>query len=419
MITSMSSNPLRSDALRSSVTPVRRRLLAAIAVAASGVLVMTSTPVGAAGGGRLAPDTVATASNSRQVAAQTQCGTDLSTNPAAPRLSLNTTRLSSSGRTTVTVTGTRYLTGRYLCGGSKFGGIYVFFGWVAPGGQWGPSWRSATSSAGQFGTTYTYPGEGGAGDTRDDGSGTLRLVSFTAGGSSGSETPFHMDANGNWTTTLNVAGPVYSWKNLLTGASQRVDCRVVQCGIFTMGAHGISSRTNELFVPVTFAAPPPPPSTVRPPTTQRPSTPTTVAPRPAPTPEVQGRQVEAPPGGAQPAPAAGGAGATSTTAPQDPTSTTAPSGASAGDDGAADTQDDTSTSDAGRSDSEPSPDGGNDSTDDPDDQEAALVSVDDGGGGLSPALLLVPLALLVAGLVVTGTVLRRRAAPAHTGGSPD
>lgn len=188
-------------------------------------------------------------------AAAQSCGT---TQPGVASLSVNSTTLPSDRGSTVVVRGSRYLTGLYPCGSSRFGGIYVFFGWVAPGGQWGPSHRSATSSNGQYGITYHYPGEGGSGETRDDGSGTLRLVSFTAGGLSGTETPFHMDAAGNWEATLNIAGPVYTWRDIVTGAGNSVDCRVFRCGVYTIGAHGVASASNEQFVPLTFTGAPPP-----------------------------------------------------------------------------------------------------------------------------------------------------------------
>lgn len=189
--------------------------------------------------------------------AQATCGTTLPVNAA---LRASPGQLSASATTPVTVIATNYLTGKYVCGSQRFGGVYVFFGWVAPGGQWGPSHRSSTSSNGQFGVTFSYPGEGGGGDTRDDGSGVVRLVSFTAGGTSGSETPFHMDTNGNWSTTVNVRGALYSWTDVNTGATNTVDCRTVQCGIFTIGAHGLASGTNELFAPLSFRNDGPPPT---------------------------------------------------------------------------------------------------------------------------------------------------------------
>lgn len=183
------------------------------------------------------------------VDAQTLCGTSLGTSPT---LSVDRVALSAAATSTVTVSGSGFLTGRYPCGKQLFGGVYVFFGWVAPGGGWGPSHRSSTSSAGQFGVTYSYPGEGGGGDTRDDGTGSVRLISFTSGGTSGSDTDFHMDGAGNWTTTINIRGALYRWSDISTGATNTVDCRRVQCGILTIGAHGKSSATNELFAPISF-----------------------------------------------------------------------------------------------------------------------------------------------------------------------
>lgn len=195
-------------------------------------------------------------------AAQNGCGTDLAT--AAPTLSVDRTTLPSNAASTVNVSGSRFLTGPYRCGSGKYGGIYVFFGWVEPGGQWGPSHRGSTTRRGQFGTSYSYPGEGGGAEVRDDGSGTIRLVSFTTEGASGSETTFHMDGSGNWAAPITIRGPVYSWNDVVTGAANSVDCRVVQCGIYTVGAHGIASQTNEVFTPITFTGAGGPPSVVQP-----------------------------------------------------------------------------------------------------------------------------------------------------------
>ena len=183
--------------------------------------------------------------------AQTRCGST----SATPRLTVSRSTVGARETAVVTVTGTNYLVPPHVCGTDVFGGIYLFFGWVQPGGQWGPSFRSSTSDRGLFGTTYSYPGEGGGGETRDDGTGAVRLVSFTAGGESGSSTPFHMDGAGNWRADVTVRGATYDFKDLRTGASHRVDCRVVQCGVFTIGAHSKSSRTNEQFTPIDFTDP--------------------------------------------------------------------------------------------------------------------------------------------------------------------
>lgn len=193
--------------------------------------------------------------NAPAAAAQT-CGNT----SAAPTLTVSPTSIPASATTSVTVNATGYLVPPHNCGSNVFGGVYVFFGWVAPGGQWGPSWRNSSNANGQFGVSYSYPGEGGGGETRDDGSGVVRLVSFTAGGTSGSETPFHMDGAGNWSTTISVRGALYSWTDVSTGARNTVDCRTVQCGILTIGAHGKNSRTNELFAPISFRNEGPPPT---------------------------------------------------------------------------------------------------------------------------------------------------------------
>lgn len=228
--------------------------------------------------------------------AQATCGGT----SASPSLTATPNVASPAGATTITVTGTNYLVPPHQQGRSLFGGIYLFFGWVAPGGQWGPSWRATATAAnpwvGQFGATYSYPGEGGGGETRDDGTGTIRLIAFTGGGMSGLETAFTMDCGGNWQTSLVVRGATFQWSDLATGASNTVDCRVVQCGVFTIGAHGIASRTNEQFTPIAIGdgsgAPAPPatasgggngdgtPATTapRPSTSARPRTPTTARP---------------------------------------------------------------------------------------------------------------------------------------------
>ena len=87
-------------------------------------------------------------------------------------------------------------------------------------------------------------------------SGRVRLVSFTPGGISGGDTPFHMDDNGNWSTTLTVEGSTYTFVDPTTGQPKTVNCQQTQCGVFTIGAHGIASATNERFVPISFAGAP-------------------------------------------------------------------------------------------------------------------------------------------------------------------
>jgi hypothetical protein len=168
----------------------------------------------------------------------------------SPSLVVSTTRLSGDKPTTITVQGRNYLVPPHKDGAQVFGGVYVFFGWVRPGGGWGPS------KGGSFGATYAYPGDAGGATDRDDGSGRVRLVSFTDGGTSGGATAFHMDEAGNWPKsgsklTIRVPGAVFTYTDD-KGASRTIDCRTTQCGIFTIGAHGKASATNEVFRPLTF-----------------------------------------------------------------------------------------------------------------------------------------------------------------------
>jgi len=195
-----------------------------------------------------------------------------------PVLTVSPTKLTVGKSATVTVTGTDYLVPPHAPGVDVFGGVYLFFGWVRPGGPWGPSIRNSNNNDGVFGVTYSYRGDGGDGSTRDDGTGTMRFVSFTSGGLSGDATPFHMDDNGNWTATLVIPASTYQY-TALGSVKRTVNCQQVQCGVFTIGAHGKASATNEKFTPITFAAAPVTPTT-RPgatPTTAPDGPPVTVA----------------------------------------------------------------------------------------------------------------------------------------------
>lgn len=170
---------------------------------------------------------------------------------ADPELSASPAALPADRVSTVTVTGRDYLVPPHAEGVDVFGGVYVFFGWVADPDRFGPSIRNSNDNDGTFGVTYAYPGGAGDASTRDDGSGAVRLVSFTAGGESGQATDFHMDGDGNWTTTVQVFGSTFT-ATMPDGETRTYDCQEVQCGVFTVGAHGIASATNEKFAPVTF-----------------------------------------------------------------------------------------------------------------------------------------------------------------------
>jgi hypothetical protein len=211
---------------------------------------------GLLGGGLLAGGSLAAALPAS--AAPTGQGSGNPTLSATPA-----TNLPATGKTTVQVRGIDYLMPTITPGTQVTGGIYVFFGWVDQTKKaWGPSARNINNTDGNFGRTYLYPGEGGSGETREGQSGTS-FVSFTASGESGSATEYHMDSNGNWTAPVEVPGAVFTTQ-VPGGGTKTTDCRQVTCGIFTIGAHGKASATNEKFTPLRFAGAAGPGSTAGP-----------------------------------------------------------------------------------------------------------------------------------------------------------
>ncbi|WP_265521883.1 hypothetical protein [Oerskovia flava] len=140
--------------------------------------------------------------------------------------------------TTVSVSGSGFqsVTG-------AFGGIYVFFGWVSDpsGGSWAPS------RGGTVGADYRYVPD----SEHADNQGFQRFVAFP-----GSETGYaanggEIAADGTWSTRLVIPGPTFQALDR-AGKATTVDCREVQCGVITFGAHGVRNATNETFTPVEF-----------------------------------------------------------------------------------------------------------------------------------------------------------------------
>ena len=58
-----------------------------------------------------------------------------------------------------------------------------------------------------------------------------------------------IDADGTWSTTLTVPGATFQAADR-NGNVAEIDCTHVQCGIITIGAHGVVNGTNESFTPV-------------------------------------------------------------------------------------------------------------------------------------------------------------------------
>lgn len=143
----------------------------------------------------------------------------------------------ANGETTVTLSGSGF---QYLPNAP--GGVYVFFGAVVD-----PSTNSwAPSQGGKSGQTFSYASTGGS----------QLLVGF-AGGSSAEASNSLIDASGSWTAQMTIPGSsfVSTSGDPHSGSAQTgatIDCMRVQCGIITIGAHGMVNANNESFTPISF-----------------------------------------------------------------------------------------------------------------------------------------------------------------------
>lgn len=139
--------------------------------------------------------------------------------------------------TNVTVSGTGF---QSVKGG--FGGIYVMFGTVDA--HWRPS------QGGQSGVDYDYVHDA----ENKNNHGFLKFVSFPGGSTEAEANGGVISSNGSWQTTLVIPRATFPAVGR-NGAARPVDCHTVQCGVITIGAHGVVSPDNETFTPVRFAAP--------------------------------------------------------------------------------------------------------------------------------------------------------------------
>ncbi|MFS3128244.1 hypothetical protein ACLM5J_07540 [Nocardioides sp. Bht2] len=133
--------------------------------------------------------------------------------------------------TTLTVSGSGF---QSIKGGH--GGVYVWFGTVSAG--WQPS------KGGVSGQDYRYVPDSEEANNQ----GFQRYVAFP-GSDTASSAAATMDANGSWRVKLAVPGPTFQAVGR-NGAAVTVDCRKVQCGVITVGAHGVKNANNETFSPV-------------------------------------------------------------------------------------------------------------------------------------------------------------------------
>ncbi len=151
--------------------------------------------------------------------------------------------LSSDTPSTLTITGSGF---QSVQGG--FGGIYVLFGWVDPAGSWQPSLGGAT------GASYRY-----AMDDETNPEGHQQFVAFPGGATEASASSGVVSSDGSWSATIAVPGPVFETFDRENNAVQ-VDCLATQCGVITIGAHGVANANNETFTPVAFGSAAPAPA---------------------------------------------------------------------------------------------------------------------------------------------------------------
>ena len=123
------------------------------------------------------------------------------------------------------------------------GGVYVFFGAVSD-----PSTNAwAPSQGGKSGDSFAYAATDGS-----------RLLVAFEGGASAEAANGMIDAGGNWSAQMTIPGSTFtaSFGDPHSGnaqSGQEIDCLQVQCGIITIGAHGMVNGNNESFTPVSFA----------------------------------------------------------------------------------------------------------------------------------------------------------------------
>ena len=119
-----------------------------------------------------------------------------------------------------------------------FGGIYVLFGWADS------SWRP--SQGGRTGVDYRY-----VYDDETNPVGYQLFVAFPGSSTEYAANGGHIAEDGSWSATMRIPGPRFQAYDR-SGNVSTVDCTQVQCGIMTIGAHGVINANNESFTPISF-----------------------------------------------------------------------------------------------------------------------------------------------------------------------
>lgn len=147
--------------------------------------------------------------------------------------------LNPTGKTVVDLSGSGF---QSVQGG--FGGIYVLFGWVSDpsGGSWRPSRGGVT------GESYRY-----VPDDESNPAGYDVFVAFPGDTTASAANGGQIAANGTWSAKITVPGAKFTSYDRSNNPIA-VDCTAVQCGIITIGAHGVTNAANETFTPLRFAS---------------------------------------------------------------------------------------------------------------------------------------------------------------------
>lgn len=120
------------------------------------------------------------------------------------------------------------------------GGIYVAFGWIDGPGTWQPS------NGGTTGANYAY-----VPDDETNPTGYILFVTFPGSDTAYAANGGELAADGTWSGVISIPGSSFEALDR-DGSPQTVDCLTVQCGIITIGAHGVKNANNESFTPITF-----------------------------------------------------------------------------------------------------------------------------------------------------------------------
>lgn len=150
--------------------------------------------------------------------------------------SLGTARASAEGATTINVSGAGFQSIA-----KAFGGVYVVFGHAPDAASWRPS------QGGKSGQDFFYIADSQA----KENSGYQRFIAFPGSSTADSANGGTLSDSGDFTLSMVIPGPTLRVD--APGGSKDIDCRQVQCGVFTFGAHGVSNANNETFTPISFA----------------------------------------------------------------------------------------------------------------------------------------------------------------------